>query len=228
MTRLYVVVEGQTEESFVKQVLAPHLQQVDVWAATMVVETSRDTFGRKRRGGGRWKQWARDLARLMRQQSGHDVRFTTMFDLYGLPDDFPELDVHGAVRDTSLRASLLEAAMGRSVGDHRFVPYLQRHEFEALVLAALDSLAKLLEDVEEDVAGIASLRELLRHVTPEDIDDGTMTAPSKRLEAAVPTYRKTVHGPLAVWAAGLPLLRSRCPRFDAWLRKLEVMGRPSP
>lgn len=223
MTRLYVVVEGQTENEFVEKVLAPHLQTRGVFTENpLIVETSRDAFGRKRRGGGRWKHWLRDLKRLTAQR-GADVRFTTMFDLYGLPDDFPELGLHSSEKDTSRRADLLTGAMARAVGDHRLIPYLQRHEFEALVLAGLDLLSTLLDDA-TDRAGVEALRVLVRHSSPEEVNDGKTTAPSKRLEHHVPSYRKTVHGPLVVEGVGLPALREACPRFDAWVTALEGLG----
>jgi len=45
--RLYVLVEGQTEEEFVKSVLVPHLWRRRIEVRVSVVETSRDAFGRK-------------------------------------------------------------------------------------------------------------------------------------------------------------------------------------
>ncbi len=222
MTRLYVLVEGQTEEAFVKRVITPHLQGLGVWAYAIIVATSRDASGRKRRGGGQWKHWRRDLKRLIREQSGDEVRFTTMFDLYGLPVDFPELEKHGCIPNTSRRAESLEASMSRDVDDPRLIPYLQRHEFEALVLAALGSVTKLLEDA-GDLEAVERLRAELASMSPEEVNDGESTAPSKRL-MRIPSYRKTVHGPLAVEDAGLPALRSACPRFGAWIARLEALG----
>lgn len=222
MTRLYVLVEGQTEEAFVKQVIAPHLQVLGVWVYAIIVETSRDASGRKRRGGGRWKHWRRDLKRLTSEQSGAEVRFTTMFDLYGLPVDFPELQQHCSIPDTSHRAENLEASMAKDVNDHRLIPYLQRHEFEALVIAALASVTKLLEDA-GDLAAVERLQVELASMSPEDVNDGESTAPSKRL-MRIPGYRKTMHGPLAVADAGLAALRSACPRFGTWIARLEALG----
>lgn len=40
--RLYVLAEGQTEMEFVKQVLAPHLADHNVWAVPVTVTTRRD------------------------------------------------------------------------------------------------------------------------------------------------------------------------------------------
>ncbi len=45
MTRLVVIVEGQTEERFVKSVLAPHLDARSVWTTCMIVETKRGSDG---------------------------------------------------------------------------------------------------------------------------------------------------------------------------------------
>ncbi|HYK03676.1 MAG TPA: DUF4276 family protein [Thermoanaerobaculia bacterium] len=60
--------------------------------------------------------------------------------------------------------------------------------------------------------------------TPEDINEGATTAPSKRLKSIFPTYRKTVHGPLTLQRIGLGRVRAECPHFDAWLRRLEQLA----
>jgi hypothetical protein len=222
--RLYVLVEGQTEEEFVRTVLGPHLQAHHVWVQTFIVETSRDALGRKRRGGGRWKHWFRDLQRLTAEQAGPDVRFTTLFDLYGLPEDFPGLEKHSGIHDTTARADVLAGEMAEKVADWRLIPYLQRHEFEALILAGLDVLGGLL-DAAQDLNGLMAMKAMVQASAPEDINDGPTTAPSKRLLGNIPSYRKTVHGPLVVHATGLLALRKACPRFDGWVTKLEVLGK---
>jgi hypothetical protein len=227
MTRLYALVEGQTEAEFMKQVLASHLQSLDIWLYPIIVETSHEASGRKRRGGGHWKHWKRDLMRLRAQQAGSDVRITTMFDLYGLPADFPCLAQHSTNADTTARANALEIALAEAVNDPRFIPYIQRHEFETLVLAALNELRKLL-DARDDLAGLDQLMALIQGTAPEDVNDGAQTAPSKRLEALIAGYRKTVHGPPAVASAGLTALRTSCPRFGAWVTRLEALGDSQP
>lgn len=223
MIRLYIFVEGETEEAFVREMLAPYLHTRNVWAEPILVTTRRDrrTGAKLNRGGGSWKNWLKDLTILSQSQRGTDVRITTMFDLYGLPKDFP-----GALkvsRNTTERIENLEAAMAEAVGDFRFIPYLQCHEFEALVLAALDKLPALLSD-EKDRAGVEELRASIGALGPEDVNDGRDTAPSKRLLRYVPGYRKTLMGPLVTEACGLAALRAKCPRFDAWVKKLEGLG----
>lgn len=226
MTRLYALVEGQTEEQFAKEMLGPHLQGLGVWIYPIIVETSRDASGRKHRGGGHWKNWKRDLMRI-RAQSGNDVRITTMFDLYGLPEDFPGLAKHASEADGIARANALEVALAEAVDDRRFIPYIQVHEFEALVLAALNDLRGFL-DAPDDLAGVDQLIALVQTTAPEAINDGVQTAPSKRLESSIPGYRKALHGPLAVAAAGLRALRMACPRFGAWVAGLESLGTNQP
>ena len=226
--RLYVLVEGQTEKEFVEGVLKPHLEFFEVWIdKAIIVETSHDAFGRKRRGGGNWGKWRRDLVRVIRENPGTEVRFTTMFDLYGLPGDFPDVSQRPGDADTVRRAERLEAAMARVVDDHRLIPYIQRHEFEALVLASLDDLARICDGPAE-LKGVAALKAEVGPRCPEDVNEGRETAPSKRLERHVPSYRKTVHGPLAVGDNGLVALRQACPRFDAWVSRLEGLGRVEP
>jgi hypothetical protein len=226
--RLFVVVEGQTEESFVKDMLAPHLWHRGVFAAATIVGTpKRRGSVPLKKGGGGWTRWERDIRRILGEQHQTNVRVTTLFDLYGLPTGFPGLAEHGCDSDTVRRCDNLEAALACAFNDWRLIPYVQRHEFEALVLASLGSLIGLL-DATEDLAGLQELSAEIAGRLPEDIDDGQDTAPSKRLWAKIPGYSKTVHGPLAAADTGLPALRSRCPRFDAWLGRLETLLATGP
>lgn len=221
MIELFVVVEGQTEEEFIKRVVAPHLLSFQIYAIPIVVMTRRERDGRKHKGGGRhWAKWKNDILRIAVRPT---VRITTLFDLYGLPSDFPELSQHSPVADTAARAALLEGAMARVIGGSAFIPYLQRHEFEALVLAALPALQTLLDE-HRDRIGLEKLAESLGEAAPEDVNDGAQTAPSKRLQAAIESYDKLLHGPLATEATGLVALRSKCPRFDSWIARLEGLA----
>lgn len=175
------------------------------------------------KGGGDWARWKRDLQRILGEQGGDDVRVTTLFDLNGLPRGFPGLDADGAEQDSNRRCDRLQEALATSIGDRRLIPYLQRHEFEALVLGSLPSLRKLL-DADDDLEGLNGLEREIANLRPEDIDDGPHSASSKRLLAHIPGYRKAVHGPLATEDTGLAALRSQCERFDAWVALLEGLS----
>ncbi|WP_420461729.1 DUF4276 family protein [Candidatus Palauibacter sp.] len=43
----------------------------------------------------------------------------------------------------------------------------------------------------------------------------------KRIVELVPRYQKPLHGVLAALEIGLETMRSECPHFDGWLRRLE-------
>lgn len=226
MTTLFIVVEGWTEEQIVKTVLVPHLARFGVYAVPIIVTTSRQAgSGKKYKGGGRWAHWHNDLRKLAREHHRADVRFTTLFDLYGLPIDFPGYAKAPGDVDTAARAKRLEAAMSAAVGDRRLIPYIQRHEVEALVLVDLEPLAALV-GTGSKTRGVQGLRQDLGALSPEEVNDGPHTAPSKRLERFVAGYQKTVHGPLVIEATGLPRLRAACPRFDHWVTTLEALGTP--
>ena len=224
MTRLIISVEGQSEEAFVKDILAPHLAVFGVYAsATIVGKLVAQRRGHRVRGGGRFKHWYKDIERVLKGDRSSGLRVTTLFDLYGLPSDFPGMDIHRDDTDTNRRCDALQASLGAAFGDRRLIPYIQRHEFEALVLASLPALRGLL-DAPDDLGGLDALEKEIAGTSPEDINDGSETAPSKRLLRHVPGYRKILHGPQAAAATGLPALQAACPRFDAWVHQLEALG----
>ena len=108
-------------------------------------------------------------------------------------------------------------------GARRFIPYLQLHEFEALLFA---NVAKLDEAVSA-LLGRSRLDALHRILDecggPEEIDEGAETAPSKRLKQLYPTYDKRLFGELVAEQTGIDAIRAACPHFDAWLRRLEAL-----
>lgn len=221
MIWLTVLVEGDTEEAFVKAVMRPHLEARAVYATPVKYETSRSAAGRRYKGGGlHWAGVHKQLREFLRDPRAA-FRLTTLFDLYRLPADFPGMAAHATVSDTAKRAGQLESAMAAVVGDARFIPYVQRHEFETLVLACLDHL-----DASDPSkrAGIKLLRADIAGVMPEDVNDGESTAPSKRLARFVDGYRKVLDGPDVTAKAGLAALRASCPRFGAWLTVLESLA----
>jgi hypothetical protein len=99
MIRLHVVAEGQTEEEFVNTVLSLHLGAFDISTDVRCVETSRDRRGIHRGGMLDYRRAKRDLTFWMREDRRADAFFTTMFDLYALPDDFPGFDAGKGEKD---------------------------------------------------------------------------------------------------------------------------------
>ena len=223
MIPLRVVVEGQSEDRFVRETLIPHLWAHGVNASSTIVgKLVAQRRGHRVRGGGHYQHWRDDLRQMFRD-TRPELRVTTLFDLYGLPNDFPAYLQHRSDADTARRCGALELALGADIGDRRLIPYIQRHEFEALVLASLHELREAYDDPTQ-LGGIEQLESAIGNQAPEDINDGPTTAPSKRLAALIPGYSKTLHGPEAIKATGLATVRASCPRFDAWLTSLERLG----
>lgn len=225
MIRLHVVAEGQTEEGFVNAVLAEHLGAFDISTDVRCVETSRDR-GRVYRGGLLdYARARRDLTRWMKEDRRSDAAFTTMFDLYALPPDFPDQAAARAQADVYQRVRTLEEAFARDVADPRFVPYLQVHEFEALLLSDPSCFHSRFGERHDGIDRLSRFAGTF--VSPELIDDGPATAPSKRIIAEVPEYegRKASAGPILAAAIGLDVIRRRCPHFAEWLSALERLTR---
>jgi hypothetical protein len=72
----------------------------------------------------------------MKEDNNPDCWFTTMFDLYALPNDFPGFDDSLKTGDKYEWVRMLEKQFGKDINHHRFIPYIQLHEFETLVLAS--------------------------------------------------------------------------------------------
>ena len=173
------------------------------------------------RGGlKRYDRARQDIATWLREDSNPDARFTTMFDLYALPDDFPGFAEATRRPDPYAKVTLLERAMDADVADPRFLSYIQLHEFEALIFAEPKTL---LEEYFERETEIQCLLDVLEnhHNNPELIDDGRDTAPSKRILDKIPEYDKATAGPDLAARIGIDHLRQRCRHFGEWLNKLE-------
>jgi hypothetical protein len=220
MKRALILVEGPTENEFVERVLRPHLHAFGVDLASTIVVTKRVKAGASFRGGiTKYEKVRNDLRRLFGDSSAACI--TTMIDYYGLPPDFPGMDGRPP-GDCTRRIEHLEAAFADDIAEPRFVPYLCLHEFEALMFADPMRASWVFErsGVAESLVAISA-----GFPSPEHINEGRETAPSKRILSIFPEYRKPLHGPLAVEAIGLDAVRVKCPRFGGWLSYLENLGR---
>lgn len=214
--RVYAVVEGSSEERFLKFV-AEHLANRGIWLIPMQVQRG----GGARGGGASWQPWRRHITTLLEQHRGHDVRTTTMLDLYAIPSDTPGWTPPGSVPGPQRADAMLQAIAGQ-IHDRRFLPYIQVHEFETLLFVDLEILARLAPDI-VNAKKLTELKQATRSLPPEEVNDGPTTAPSKRIEACATGFRKTIHGLDAVKSIGLAQLRAACPRFAAWMTRLEQL-----
>jgi hypothetical protein len=226
MSRLFVHVEGETEETFVNEALAPHLYNFGYQkVSARLLGNSRN---RDRRGGIRsWSSVREDIINHLKEDA--KCLATTMVDYYALPKDGQRAwpgradAVQRAFPDKSLtvQAALLAdvcAELGDGFDPQRFVPYVMMHEFEGLLFSDCTRFADAIGRPE-----LAGQFQGIRNAfsSPEEINDSPLTAPSKRVEALVAGYEKPLLGALAVLGIGLETIRRECPHFRAWIEQLE-------
>ncbi|MVA24453.1 DUF4276 family protein [Agrobacterium vitis] len=216
MTRVYVLVEGQTEEAFINELMLEHYAHQQLYLYPVIVTTSPGHRG----GVVSYAKVRPQIERLCKQHPTAWV--TTMFDLYALPADFPgksngKYPAFPSGRD---KAEFLEMALSKDIAQANYIPNLLVHEFEALLFSSVSAFEEWTDN--DDV--LKPLRTISAITAPEDINDSPATAPSKRILAAMTDYQKTVHGPLIACAIGLDAIRAACPHFDAWLNKIEDLS----
>ena len=211
MIRLAVSVEGQTEEEFVKRVLAAHLRGRRIEATPIVLGRARG------RAGGGNVSVDRLVSEVVTLFWSFDA-VTTLVGLYG----FKGKEDRGV---EEFEVELLDGVSERVGGDwnaKKVVPYVQRHEFEGVLFSDVEVFATQIDFPRDCVAALRAVRE--QFATPEDINDNHETAPSRRIASVVPRYDKRLHGPILAAQVGLDRIRAECPRFDAWVRRLESLG----
>ncbi|MCP4756198.1 MAG: DUF4276 family protein [Proteobacteria bacterium] len=226
MTRLYLFAEGPTELTFADAVLKPRLARFGVYMHPPVLIAHARKKGRVHRGGGRhYAPMKNDIQRFLSQEKGADVSFTTMIDLYAIHADFPGLAKAERLRHMpDKRVVALEEAFAKDIHDSRFVPYIQLHEFETYLFSDPTWFRYFYNHHEKQIAALKMIAD--GYNTPEMIDDGPHSAPSKRIIAELPDYgdAKAAVGPQVAELIGLKVIRRKCPHFAAWLARLEKLG----
>ncbi len=226
MSRLIVHVEGQTEESFVNQVLAPHLY--DHGYTSVSARLIGNARQRSRRGGIRRWELVRDGI-LSHLKADDGLSVTTMVDYYGLPTTWPGRAEAPALpfpdRSASVERDILDdvsAQLGDSFDRQRFIPYVVMHEFEGLLFSDPEGLGRGIgqDDLTPNFLAIRNAFD-----TPEQINDSPETAPSTRVLGLFPRYQKPLQGTLAAQEIGLEAIRRECPQFSRWIERLEERAR---
>jgi hypothetical protein len=221
MKKIFVVVEGETEERFLRQVVYEHLIMQGIHIEPQQWFTNRKSGAKG--GGKNFNHIENHINRLVaKYRHDKDVYISTMIDLYGFPLQGNSVYDAEVARQTSgkSKALLLQRKMEERIAHERFIPYVQLHEYEALLLAKPESFACFYTDMGENVERLSAE---ICHLNPEDINDTPEGAPSKRIIQYLPAYerQKTTAGVLVARHIGLPLLREKCLHFHEWITRLE-------
>lgn len=223
MSRLYVFAEGPTEQTWAGSVLNEHLWHREIQVHPVLIANSRKKQQVYRGGMRKYVQMKNDIVRFLTQNPGRDVFFTTMIDLYALPGDFPGRAEAERNRNRPYDSvAVLERSFSDDIDDPRFIPYVQLHEFEALLFVDPGYFRGLFDCGDRQLQNLTAISQ---QTQPELINDKYETAPSRRIIEQIPEYAvsKSTAGPLIAEAIGLQRLRAGCPHFNDWLTRIEAL-----
>lgn len=217
MRRIIIVVEGQTEQEFVKGCVAPHL--LNTYG---VVSVAARLIGKPGHKGGdvSYSRLKKDLDILLREP---DVVISTFIDFFKLANDFPNTDDCQKRGNTSHRIDCLEQGLATDVNAPLFIPYIQKHEFEALLFSSDTGFLKYLNEQScQELKKVSS-----QFATPEDINN--TQPPSYRLIDIMKRYEgfqynKVVYGNILALEIGMKAMLTRCQRFANWIDQLGKMA----
>ena len=220
MKRVCVIVEGQTEESFVKGPLAEALWPHQVLLTAIILGVPGHKGGRTN-----YARLQKDVLRQLKQD--RTAYCSTMLDFYGLGRGFPGTpvpsDLTSIQKVEHIERAIKDDICGRIpefCPDLRLIPYLSLHEYEGLLFIDPDGFAHALRSPKL-AARFAGVRN--DFPTPEDINDDPEMAPSKRVISIFPRYRKVIDGNLAATAVGIEKMRQECRHFGDWLNRLQSL-----
>jgi len=184
MIRLHIFCEGQTEETFVRDLLLDHFSRMNIFVNPILVQTSKSGRG----GLSTYGKIRRQLQIKCQEDSQSFV--TTMFDLYGLPEDTPGYGLLYPGLNSEEKANLIEQAIEKELQMVNFIPNLMVHEFEALLFTKPEAFASWF-----DYSVVAELKqERIGFTSPEDINNAKETSPSHRILRICNGYKKVLHG----------------------------------
>ncbi len=224
--RVAIVCEGQTEEAFVGQMLAPAFYSYRIVLQPLLIPTSPG-----HRGGALVYARVKRFLRKLLQNGDNFAVVTTLFDLYKLDKNFPDFHV-ATGKPLNQRLDIINKAFHADIVEEagcqpeRFVPYFQPYEFEALLFSDVTIVAGLETNWVTATSNLQKVRDEAE--SPEHINDGQYTKPAARFaqHLSSPSYNKTLHGPIAAELITLAKMESECKYFSAWLTSLRGLSSP--
>lgn len=212
---IYIICEGQTEEEFVNSILRPYFNSQKIYdIRPILMTTSKGHKG----GDVKYERLKFNIEKLLKRET--DVLVTTFIDFFRLKNDFPRFEEAQKIENKIQRVEFLEEVFSVAINNTQFIPYIQLHEFEGLLFASKDGF-EFLPDLK-----LTNLKKLLQAVeekeNPEELNDGALTAPSKRLEQLIPGFdkNKPFYGGLITGINTIDAILGRCLRFKSWIEKL--------
>lgn len=211
MKRIYIIVEGQTEKEFVQEIIAPYLQTYHIYSVTpILIHTSKIGRG----GFVNYAHLKNDILKLL-HSSQKDILVTMLVDFFRCPE-LPHKEQWEAITDHKKQVEKMEYCIQEDIHDERFIPYIQLHEFEALLFASNAGFEEYFTESQQKETNA-----IVQHFeNPEDINSTPEGAPSKRILAIRDNYDKVIQGNLIALHVGIEKMLEKCPRFNKWVERL--------
>jgi hypothetical protein len=211
MRTVYIMVEGPTEEAFVYNSVAPYLKESGIVNAVPIsLETSPGIYG----GDISFKRYRINAENLLLSDPYGIV--TSLIDFYALRTDFPGYEAAMNMPDRLHSVAHIEQEMYSSINNDRLIPYIQLHEFEALLFSDSKGFETYFPTIVTHAQYIIN-----NYPNPEKINDNPASAPSVRLKEIFGKisrrYQKPFHGPMIALANGITPVLDKCPRFKKWI-----------
>ncbi|WP_313163956.1 DUF4276 family protein [Sedimentibacter sp.] len=214
MKNVYILCEGQTEESFINEVIYPYFLNIGIYIRPIICTTKR-TIAKKHKGGvSDYNKIKTELKILCKQHKNEIV--TTMFDYYAMPDNTPE--IHHKDSDIYKQIEYIENKITEDINHYNCFFGLMLHEFEGLLFSSPQSF-ELITDINTTNI-IQDIRDSFD--SPEHINNSVETAPSKRLEKLIPNYSKIRNGTIISKEIGIDRLMEECKHFSDWIEKIKT------
>ena len=217
MKRLEIIVEGPSEREFVSQIVAPYLAQRGVIEAYNVVPVVLRTSDNYRGGMTKYKHLKDDIVSALSSKNPQLI-VTMMVDFFRLPSGVPYPQNIDTLPSDEVRAEAIEKCIGEDVNDVRFIPYIQVHEFEALLFTSRNGFDYCYGEADKRCKSLYDIID--QYPNPEDINSSPAGAPSKRMIAIIPEYNKVIDGNIIILQNGMMSILEKCPKFSRWIENL--------
>ena len=209
MRTVFIMVEGPSEEEFVNNSIAPYLAEKGIINAVPIgLETSPGFYG----GDVKYKRYKSNAEKLLVSDPAAIV--TSLIDFYELRSDFPGYTDALAMPSRLDRVEHIEQEISTDINNGRLVPYIQLHEFEALLFSDIRGFQNWFP------LHVTHFQYIINHfANPELINDDPENTPSARIKriAGKRKYNKRLHGALIALDIGMPAILLKCPRFRTWI-----------
>lgn len=216
--RLVILVEGDSELGLMNNIIIPQLYKYITNKNIMTswsIEACKIITNRnlnKKGGNVNYEYLKNDIKRFASQ--GVAI-ITTFLDFFRLPTSFPGYTTNG--NDIEQVETAMSKDLKSSIPNlKRFIPYIQKYEYEALLFSGMEGFEILIDD-EEKLSQIQAIND--EYPNPEDINGGAETSPSKRL-MKIFNYHKVGDGEDILEILGFDKVYNKCPRFAQWYDSL--------